>query len=214
VDVRPVSAIRAHLLPRYRPRVDLGAGCGMRQGEAFGLSVDDVDLDGGWLHIQRQVKRVRSRLVFGLPKNDKDRRVPLPRSVGRMIESYQDEFPPVTATLPWENPASDKLVTVRLLLTTSRCNALNRSDFNAKSWRPALVAAGIDPNRATGMHALRHLYASALLDAGETIKALSTYLGHSDPGFTLRIYTHLMPASEDRTRNAIDALFNPVPLAA
>ncbi|MCP3786040.1 tyrosine-type recombinase/integrase [Micromonospora sp. A3M-1-15] len=56
---------------------------------------------------------------------------------------------------------------------------------------------------------LRHFYASALLDAGESIKALASYLGHSDPGFTLRVYTHLMPASEERTRNAIDRLFRP-----
>ena len=57
------------------------------------------------------------------------------------------------------------------------------------------------------MHALRHFYASVLLDAGENIKALSIYLGHSDPGFTLRIYTHLMPSSEERTRAAVSAVF-------
>jgi integrase len=33
------------------------------------------------------------------------------------------------------------------------------------------------------MHSLRHFYASALLDAGESIKALAPYLGHADPGF-------------------------------
>lgn len=54
------------------------------------------------------------------------------------------------------------------------------------------------------MHVLRHTYASVLLDAGENIKALSLYLGHADPGFTLRVYTHLLPSSEDRTRRAID----------
>ncbi len=46
------------------------------------------------------------------------------------------------------------------------------------------------------MHALRHFYASVLLDAGESIKALSEYLGHSDPGFTLR-----------RPRSRIDPYF-------
>lgn len=54
------------------------------------------------------------------------------------------------------------------------------------------------------MHALRHFYASVLLDAGESIKALSEYLGHHDPSFTLRTYTHLMPNSEARTRAAVD----------
>jgi integrase len=67
------------------------------------------------------------------------------------------------------------------------------------------------PTRATGMHALRHFYASALLDGGESIKALAEYLGHHDPGFTLRVYTHLMPASEERTRRAIDAVFTDGP---
>jgi hypothetical protein len=57
------------------------------------------------------------------------------------------------------------------------------------------------------MHALRHAYASVLLDAGESIKALSGFLGHSDPGFTLRTYTHLLPSSETRTRKAIDEAF-------
>jgi hypothetical protein len=57
------------------------------------------------------------------------------------------------------------------------------------------------------MHALRHFYASVLLDAGKNVKALSLYLGHSDPGFTLRVYTHLMPSSETRTRKAISAMY-------
>lgn len=47
-----------------------------------------------------------------------------------------------------------------------------------------------------------------LLDAGESIKALSEYLGHHDPGFTLRTYTHLMPTSTARTQRAIDNLFS------
>ena len=80
-----------------------------------------------------------------------------------------------------------------------------RGNFNAHVWRPALARAGVaGPTRDHGMHALRHLYASVLLDAGESIKALAQYLGHSDPGFTLRVYTHLLPTSHERTRRAID----------
>ena len=40
-----------------------------------------------------------------------------------------------------------------------------------------------------------------------SIKALAEYLGHADPGFTLRTYTHLMPSSEDRARTAVDRAF-------
>jgi hypothetical protein len=35
----------------------------------------------------------------------------------------------------------------------------------------------------------------------------SEYLGHADPGFTLRGYTHLMRSSAERTRWAIDTVF-------
>lgn len=62
-------------------------------------------------------------------------------------------------------------------------------------------------SRENGMHALRHFYASVLLDAGETIRALAEYLGHSDPGLTLRVYAHLMPSSRRRTRKAVAAVF-------
>ena len=55
------------------------------------------------------------------------------------------------------------------------------------------------------MHALRHYYASVLLEDGVTVRALADYLGHVDPGFTLRVYAHLMPAAEGRARAAIDA---------
>jgi integrase len=202
-----IRAIRGGLPARYRPLVDLGSGCGMRQGEMLGLAVDDIDLDAGWIHIKHQVKRVRSRLVFGLPKNNRDRRVPLPDSVVTTLRRHIAVVPPVQVTLPWEDPASAERVTAGLVFTTTRHNAIDRSWLNEHCWHPALASAGIARNRATGMHALRHFYASALPDAGESIKALATYLGHTDPGFTLRIYTHLMPSSDDRTRKAIDNLF-------
>ncbi|WBB73414.1 site-specific integrase [Micromonospora sp. WMMD1128] len=206
-----ISAIRMGLAPRYRAMVDLGAGCGLRQGEILGLSIDDIDFDAGWVQVSRQVKIVRCRLVFGLPKNDRDRRVPLPDSVGQALRQHIADRYPVTLTLPWEHPASEERVTARLLFTTTYRNAINRCRFNETTWRPAVVRAGITPTRATGMHALRHFYASSLLDAGESIKAVASYLGHADPGFTLRVYTHLMPASEERTRNAIDGLFGTPP---
>lgn len=74
-----------------------------------------------------------------------------------------------------------------------------RAATTDRSWAPARTAAGIKhPTRQDGTHALRHHYASVLLDAGESIKALSEYLGHHDSGFTLPTYTHLMPAGTAR----------------
>jgi integrase len=55
-----------------------------------------------------------------------------------------------------------------------------------------------------GMHALRHYFASITLADGVNIKELSEYLGHHDPGFTLQMYTHMLPSSYDRARQAVD----------
>jgi hypothetical protein len=43
------------------------------------------------------------------------------------------------------------------------------------------------------------------LAGGVDISALSEYLGQHDPGFTLRIYAHLMPGADDRARRAVEA---------
>lgn len=48
---------------------------------------------------------------------------------------------------------------------------------------------------------------SRLTGSRTLAEALSEYLGHHDPGFTLRTYTHLMPSSGSRTRTAVDRVF-------
>jgi hypothetical protein len=40
---------------------------------------------------------------------------------------------------------------------------------------------------------------------GVNVKELAEYLGHGDPGFTLRLYTHMLPSSHERARKAVDA---------
>jgi integrase len=115
----------------------------------------------------------------------------------------------VPVALPWGS-STGELRTVRLYLHTPDGMALMRPRFNELWWR-ALRAAGIPVTRQNGMHVPRHTDASVLLDTGEGIKALAAYLGHADPGFTLRTYTHLLPTSEDRTRRAIDQAFRDDP---
>lgn len=200
-------AVRAALPEEYRALVSVAAGLGLRQGEAFGLAVEDVDFLGGVVHVVRQVKLLqRHRPVFAPPKGGKERDVPLPESVAFALAAHLKHHPATKVTLPWKT-LDGPPVTASLIFTGSMGLALDRNRFNDRVWRPALRAVDVETGRDSGMHALRHFYASVLLDAGESIKALSEYLGHHDPGFTLRTYTHLMPLSETRTRAAVDRVF-------
>ena len=67
-----VTAVSAALPDRYQVMVALAAGCGLRQGEAFGLGVDDGDFLGGMIHVRRQAKLIGSRQVFAPPKGGKN----------------------------------------------------------------------------------------------------------------------------------------------
>ncbi|MFE4514517.1 tyrosine-type recombinase/integrase [Kitasatospora sp. NPDC056783] len=214
-----VFAVRGALPERYRAMADLGAGCGLRQGEIVGLAEDDaLDFETGAVRVLRQVKQIRGKAVFAPPKCNKERDVPLPSSVAAAVRAHMDSCKPVPITLPWKTPDGPK-VTFRLLFSNTADGPVWRSNFNVQEWKPAIAAAGLiavpgpgEPYasaREHGMHALRHFYASVLLDAGESIRAVSDYLGHADPALTLRVYAHLMPNSQDRARKAVDRLFLP-----
>jgi integrase len=199
-----VAKMHGALPERYKPFVTLGAGLGLRQGEMFGLSPDDIDWLRGWVNVERQVKVVANKLVFSLPKGRKTRKVPLPDSVRDQLAAYLVTHPAATVELPWEDLDGDP-VAVRLMVTYgAESKACHRNNFGNSTWRPALTKAGIPLHRDNGCHALRHRYAAVLLDASENIKAVAKWLGHSSPTITLDYYGHLLPASEDRTRAAID----------
>ncbi|WKK26540.1 tyrosine-type recombinase/integrase [Streptomyces olivoreticuli] len=212
-----VIAMRAALVERFRPVVDVGAGCGLRQGEILGLSVEELDFDNGTLHVVQQLKLSRSKPVYAPPKGGKLRDVPLPEPVADALKAHMKLFPPVEITLPWMRTGGQP-VTKRLIFTGPDGGHVWRTSLNQDHWKPALAAVGVIPKaksrehaaaREHGMHALRHFYASVLLDSGESIKAVSEYLGHSDPGLTLKVYAHLMPSSRDRARMALGAALKP-----
>jgi integrase len=200
-------AVRDNLPRRYKPAIDVPAGLGLRKGELFGFSLDDIDRDRDIALITRQIRLVAGKPVFAPPKGGKSREVPIGKALLGILDEYAEEFPATEVTLPLAHP-SGAPTTARLLLVDGAGKVLRPQHFRWNLWLPALKAAGVEkPTRADGVHALRHLYASVLLDAGESIKALSQYLGHTDPGFTLRVYTHLLPSSHARTRKAVDEFF-------
>lgn len=203
---------------RYRAVPVVGYGLGLRQGEILGLRVEDVDFLRRVVHVRRQVKLVKSRPVFAPPKGGRERDVPLPDVVSVALAEHLRHHPATEVTLPWRDHGG-RPETGALVFTTPAGKAVNRNRFNPDVWKPALAAAGIIPKpgkgepypaaREAGMHQLRHHFASVLLDGGVSVRALAEYLGHADPGFTLRVYSHLMPETESRARTAIDAAHAP-----
>jgi integrase len=203
-----VDAVRAFLPEPWRILVDIGSALGLRQGEVFGLAATDIEWlrkGGPVVHVRRQVRIIRGRLVFAQPKGGKQRTIPLPESVRLALAEHLREHPARPVTLPWLEPGG-KPVTAELVLTSVTGLAMNRNTFNVHAWKPALRAAGLDPAaRENGTHALRHYFATLLLSSGCDVKSVSEYLGHSSPAITLQFYAHVMPSAHDRMRETIDA---------
>ncbi|WP_370965225.1 tyrosine-type recombinase/integrase [Amycolatopsis sp. cg9] len=214
-----VRAVRLALPAEYTVTVPLGAGLGLRQMEIFGFGPDDVDRDEMIVNVQRQIRWIGTQPVFSPPKGGKTRVVPLGQGVLDDIDDYMATFEPVTLTLPWLEPGG-RPETVRVLISRSTKrsvyagqpirNVIKGANFTYHVWRPAFAGAGLEyVERRDGMHAMRHFFASTMLANGVSIKEVAEYLGHHDPGYTLRIYTHLVPSSHKRARAATNRVFKP-----
>jgi len=199
-----VSAVRAGLPERYQATADCGAWLGLRQGEILGLALSEIDWLRKVVHITHQIRlELGVYQVFSLPKGGKTRDVPLPGPAGLALAAHLERFPAVEVTLPWTTRGG-KPRTEQLLFVTPSGKPLRRGAFNADVWTPARRAAGIPDGKDTGMHQLRHHYASVLLRGGVDIKRVSSYLGHASAAFTLTVYSHLMPHDEERSLREIE----------
>lgn len=192
LTVGQVKALAERLPARYRALVIVGACTGLRPGELFGLQVRHVNFLKRSLEVQQQVQQTAGHgvRVCELKTKDSYRTVPLPQVVLDALAQHLADFPAEPDGFVFTAPQGGPVV---------------YSHFQDGAWRPAVKAAGLP--KGTGLHALRHAYASMLIAGGESVKVVSERLGHTNAAMTLNVYSHLFPDSEDRTRRAVDAAF-------
>lgn len=188
-----VLAIAAAMPTQYRALVLLAAGTGVRQGEAFGVVLPNLDLVRGLLRVDRQlVLRARHAPEVAPPKTDASvRTIPLSDGVVQVLVDHITEF-----------PAVDRAPYGSLIFTTPIGEPIRRNRFG-EVWRRALRHS--DVRQDLTFHDLRHYYASLLIRHGESVKVIQRRLGHKTAKETLDTYGHLWPDSDEKTRSAVDA---------
>jgi integrase len=192
---KDVVALADALPKRYGVLVLLGAGAGLRQGEAFGLAFDRVDQAVGMITVDQQVVILDSQPLLASPKTSASvRDVPMPEFVARAITEHAGHF-----ALGEDED--------EVLCRTGRGTLLRRDYFNKKIWRPALVVAGLAED--TTFHDLRHTFASTALAGGVPISEVSRWLGHKSITTTVDLDGHLVPEASGRARDALDKAFGP-----
>lgn len=205
------------LRSKWRLMAQLQYGCGLRISELCRLRVKDVDLERGKLYLRAS-------------KGDKDRCVPLPRSLhGALQEQLEADrqvhladrkagVPGVYMPGALERKmsrASQRWEWFWLFPMTSlsrdprgaadapkrRHHVLPRA--YQKQLSTAAVQAGIA--KRSNSHVLRHSYATHLLENGTNIRTLQDLLGHSCIETTM-IYLHVMEDEKDATVSPLDTL--------
>jgi len=163
-----------HVRARDDAVLELLYGSGLRVSEVCSLKVGDVDTKRQWL------------TVWG--KGSKQRRVPVSgpatEALGAWLQGGRAAFVAASASTA---PAHDALFVNR------RGRPLTPRDV-----RRILDHRSPVP---THPHALRHTFATHLLDGGADLRAVQELLGHADLA-TTQIYTHV---SRERLRRVFDA---------
>lgn len=221
---------------RYRAIPVCSAALGLRQGEVLALAEDDFDFGALKVRIRRQVTRVGRTWVFKLPKEGKERTVPLPRGLSKIVEAHIAACPPRRYELPWlaeDGEFAGKPHVCRLLFRwvsdDPRTNDqhIKSIRYDQSLWNPALAAAGViappvvtsgsgpayrGGTEGNGTHVLRHFYSTTLQDAGVSLAGVMDFMGHSKKGqpVTLGVYGHVTEETFEQARQAVDkTLFRP-----
>lgn len=152
---------------RDRVMLELAYGCGLRAAELVRLDHDAIDLD------ERQVR------VTG--KGEKTRTVPLGDPAADAIRRYLWRGRPALATTDDDGHEDAALLLSRSGRRLSTSDVRRRMD----RWvREANLPGDLHP------HALRHSFATHLLDGGADLRAIQELLGHARLS-TTQVYTHV-----------------------
>jgi integrase len=191
VDIPTAEEIKAIITAagKSRPLLLTAIFAGLRASELRSLRWSDVDLKHGTLHVRQRADRYGT---IGKPKSKAGQRsVQLAPQVVNELRKWKLQSPKGVHGLVFPTPSGDAV-------------ALHNNVVRA--FTAAVRAAGVlkgDKPKYTGLHALRHFYASWCINPKERgglglpAKVVQELLGHSSIAMTMDTYGHLFPASDD-----------------
>ena len=152
---------------------------GIRLGELCALTWADIDLEARTLYVRHTLQRIQNRnrqdgepktiLQLGLPKNKKERAIPLHGQILPVLERTRRLYLPSDYLL---SGTSDPVEPRRM----------------SSRFKRILKECGL---RDIRFHVLRHTFATYSLESGMRTKVLSELMGHSSVKITLDRYVHL-----------------------
>lgn len=208
-----VKALVGAVEGRWRPLVLTAIFCGLRASELRGLRWIDVDFDKRAIRVHQRADRFNE---IGQPKSEAgERTVPAPPIVINTLREWKLVCP--KRPTGKQDAEGNPIRHLEFVFPNGLGNVESLANIINRGLMPAQVAAGVVVDtgekdaegnaivkaRYTGMHCLRHFFASwcinRVADGGLGLppKVVQERLGHSSIMMTMDVYGHLFPRGDD-----------------
>lgn len=205
--------------------------CGLRRGEALGLSWEDYDTSRQDNPVLRIVHQYTNDKTLRAPKSQMSRRV---IAISGTLRGYldrwrtiqreelarygltQDGATPIVHGIGVADDGLDKHAAVtrveghnfsRWFRDFCVDNGFGEYETVTKTFvRDGRTHVRGRHYRGLVPHALRHTQATLLIGSGSDVKTVQARLGHASPGTTLSIYAHAIEANDRRASDRLDEM--------
>ena len=161
------------------PIVVLGLCFGLRKGEILGLDWEDIDLDGGWLHVRRTYVKSEDGADTKKPKTENSTRdIPISKYADGLLRELGPGSGPVVVGKDGERVSPRNAVYV-----------MQRFQESADVPNVTILS-------------LRHSFATTAIRAGANVISVSKWLGHASITTTLDRY--VKPLQHDLKADVAD----------
>lgn len=174
----------------YEAPINLALGLGLRSGEVFGLTWDNIDFEKNTVKIDKVIalNKATREVFFKEPKTiSSARTILMPATLSQFLKKYKLKQVP-----------ND----YNLVIVNKYSKPYPPSNFS-KSFQGFLEKNKFDHLR---FHDLRHTNASLHLLAGTDLKVTSKNLGHSSIGITADLYTHVLQELDEAAATNINLM--------
>ena len=170
-------------LPNYYYAFEVLYWCGLREGEMLALTLQDIDLDDGIIHVTKTYQRFKGKDVFTSPKTPSSvRQVSMP---GFLCDELREYIGMLYSPEPEQ-----------------RIFPITKSNLS-KQFHSLSEEAGL--KRIT-VHGLRHSHVSLLISKKYDIFEVSKRIGHKSIKTTQDIYGHLFDGVQRAIANDLDSI--------
>jgi integrase len=210
-----VKALVETLSGRWRPLLLTAIFSGLRSSELRGLRWADFDIEGRAITVRQRADEFG---MIGRPKSEAgERRIPVPPIVVKALKEWKLGYSrPIIGGDAQDRTIREEARPDHLIFANGSGKVESHANIINRGLVPAMISAGITVDtgerdkegmpimkaKYTGLHSLRHFYASWLINRsqdgglGLPLKMVQERMGHASITMTADTYGHLFPKED------------------